>query len=478
MADDHLPDTLQHSILAVLCFEEGHGAAIAAQIKAEHFDNAYRDFATQLLTYRKRHRRPPGRAHLPDLIERAFGGRDAEVVRKRFTQNLLASKEEGLNPEYTLARVQDFVQLQSFKEALMAGSDRFGQNDDGRLTDLRNIFRKALDVSQETFNPGIYLNDEEAAFRFLDKRKTTFVSLRIPELDNKEIGLVPKELLLYIAPKGSGKSWFCVHCGRQALMQRLKVVHFSLELSDDQIIGRYWQAIAAAARRPEKYNRTWLEFDELQRLTGFKTKKLMPKLDFQDPKIRMVLRSKLKAFGIRLGGLLVKSFPTGSLTIDQINAHLDYLVDIEGFVPDVLIVDYPKLMKMGDARYLRVALGRTMEELRGIGVQRNVAIVAPHQGTRASIDARKVKSSMAGEDISVVQTADTVLAFSRTSFEKERGLGRLSVEHARDSLDGFTVLLTQSYDTGQYVLESALMQNAYWDRVKALSDDEEEDDDD
>jgi hypothetical protein len=118
-----------------------------------------------------------------------------------------------------------------------------------------------------------------------------------------------------------------------------------------------------------------------------------------------------------------------------------------------------------------VSLGRTVEELRGLAGKRNLALVCPHQGNRSSLGARRVRSNMAGEDVSVVQTADTVFAFSRTDAEERLGLGRLSVEHVRNRRGGLTLVLSQAYGIGQYVLSSADMQQAYWEKLKKLDRD-------
>jgi hypothetical protein len=173
--------------------------------------------------------------------------------------------------------------------------------------------------------------------------------------------------------------------------------------------------------------------------------------------------------------LFIKDFPTSTLTVDQLISYLDYLEEVKGFIPNVLIVDYPKLMKM-DRRNRRVDLGDNVEQLRGLAGQRNMALVAPHQGTRKSMGARRVTSSMAGEDISVVQTADTVLSLQRTEAEERLNLARLSVEHARDSEGRSMIVLSQSYNTGQFVLDSAPMQQAYWDQVQDLGDEDEDED--
>jgi hypothetical protein len=442
-------------------------------VKPEHFDGVWRDFAGRVLIYRKRYSKPPGENYIDDLAAQATLGGDANLLKKRLLPQLFA-EAEGLNAEYTATRVQDFVRRQVLKRALFEAGDRFGQDNEDLVHDVETIFHTALQFRQQTYDAGTFLNDPKA-LGFIG-RTEDFVSLGIPELDRQRIGLIPKQLLLYIAPKGSTKSWFCIHCGKQALLNRLKVVHYTLEMDGDtQVIPRYYQCLFGVARDPERYNRTDLEFDELGRLSGFKTKSVKPRIDYTQPKVRALLRSKISAFGTRFGNLIVKTFPTGSLTIPHLIGHLDYLQEVERFVPNVLIVDYPKLM-YADRANLRLDLGRNVEELRGLVGKRNMVCVAPHQGTRGTIGAKRVRSREAGEDISVVQTADTVLAYSRTEAEERLGLGRLSVEHTRDARGGSMILLSQALDIGQYVLNSAVMQPAYWDRLKEVGggDDDEE----
>ena len=271
----------------------------------------------------------------------------------------------------------------------------------------------------------------------------------------------------------SGKSWFCVHVGRQALLQKAKVVHISLEMSERELLGRYYQNFFGIATRPDLYTKATLEFDELERLTGFKVKRSKPRLDYGDPGIRKYLRSKVQTWGTRFKRLVIKEFPSGTLTMDALRGYLDYLELVEKFIPNVLIVDYPDLFALKSNDY-RLALGRIFVELRGLGSERNLAVVAPTQSGRSSIGAKRVSSANVTEDISKVFTADLVLAYSQTNAEEKLGLARLSVEHARNAPKGSVILLSQSYSTGQYVLESAaLTSNAYWEKLKEVTGDDE-----
>ena len=458
---DRLASSLQQSVLSALCFDDTWGAVIAAQVQPDHFDAVFRDFAARILNYRRKHHRPPGVNHVEDLAIQT-GAREDSLVLKRLVPTLLA---EGptVNAEYVAQRVNEFIRRQTYKRAIAEAGERYQQDDEKLLEDLDHIFHEVLTARQTVLDAGTFLTDSKA-LRFLDRSNVDFIPLGIKELDAKRIGLVPKTLLLYVAAKGSGKSWFAVHCGKQALLQRMSVAHVSLEMPTEEVMGRYFQALFGAATEKGSVDITALKFDKIitDKLVGLPSESVKPRINFEHPNIRNILKNKIGEWGLRLGRLVVKDFPTGSLTIDQLIGYLDYLELVEGFTPNLLIVDYPKLMKL-DRRDPRISIGRNMEELRGIAAARGLALVCPHQGTRASIGARRVRSSMASEDISVIQTADLVLAYSQTEAEERKGLGRLSVEHSRTTRAGLTLLLTQSYETGQYVLDSYPLPKNYWD---------------
>lgn len=470
MAVDELPPSLQESILAALVFDEKAGTTIAAQVLPRHFDDNYREIAERVLGYRRKYGRAPGRAHLDDLFgKQLHAGRTPRLRRVLFS---LAELATDLNVDYVVSQTQEFVREQQIKAALIDANSRFEQGGEGLAADVEGIFGKALRFRAQTLDAGTFLNDTTKSLKFLDRSTEGGISLGIRELDRIGMMLFPGELFLYIAAKGTGKTWACVNVGKQALMQRKKVLHISNEVDEDIMTGRYYQSLFAAATRPDKYDKTFLEFDKLGRLAGFKTRAVSPKWDFSMPSARRILRKKLEPWGTRLGRLCIKKFPSGSLTIAQLESYLDFLEIEHNFIPQVLIVDYPDLMAQ-DTKNYRISLGRTFVDIRGILDDRHMAGFTPTQGNRSSIKASRVSSDMVSEDITKVNTADNVLTYSRTEAEKRLGLARLHVAHARNGRDGDTIVLTQSYATGQYVLSSAIMQQAYWDQLEGEKEDEE-----
>lgn len=465
-----LSESLQESILAVLAFDVKHGAVIAAQVQPENFSGLYRDVAQAVLAYRRKYQKPPGPTHLEHVFSSAQldpSKRETHALRRVLVN--LSAQAEGLNSEYVAGRTQDFIRTQKLGAALLQANERYVQGGDGVAGEVEGILHEALRFRQDTFDAGTFLSDVRKSSIFAPKEDAP-VLLNIPELDRYGVGPTAKRMLLYIAPKNSGKSWFCVHCGRQALVQKGKVLHVSLEMGEPEVLDRYYQSFFSAATRSDRYPRAHLEFDELERLTGIKLRQHKPRLDFSDPSFAKVLTKKVGNWGSRFKRLVIKEFPSGSLTVTQLRAYLDYLELVHKFVPTTLIVDYPDLFHLRVSDF-RLALGRVFVDLRGLATERNMALVVPTQSGRAGIGATKVSSTNVSEDISKVFTADTVLTFSQTDVEAKLGLGRLRVDHARQAPKGMTVLLSQAYPVGQYVVESAALSQNYWDQLSAFGED-------
>jgi hypothetical protein len=156
----------------------------------------------------------------------------------------------------------------------------------------------------------------------------------------------------------------------------------------------------------------------------------------------------------RRGQLLVKHFPTGTLTLGMLVAYLDSLDKTQGFKPDILLLDYLALMNI-DTRDLRVAMGKLARDLRGLAAIRQFAFMTVVQAHRRALTAGLVTAGAVAEDWSIVHTADTFLTFSQTPHEHKQGIARILIDKARNAQDKWIALVTQSYARGQFHLDSS-----------------------
>lgn len=471
---DRLSGPLQESVLTLLLFDKRWGAVAAGLLQPEHFDVQFRDIATRALVYREEYKRPPGEAHVDDIFEHVLGDPKSKLFRT-YRQILSGALEQApnLNAEYVATRVNEFVRRQTLKGAVLRAGERYSQGGDDVVPDVEKILYDALKSQNLEMDIGTFLGARSNISIMLNSTGATYLT-GIPELDKRGFGPTRKEMLLFTGVKGVGKSWFLVHMGRNCLMQQAKVCHITLEMTREQVVERYFRNMFAIGKREEKFTRVKFELDELGRLVDFRELEgTTAGRRLTDPKIKGYLYDKMDKWSDRLNNVVVKSFPSGSLTMTALESYLERLEVSARFVPDVLLLDYPDLMSV-NRQNMREDLGRIFVELRGLLAQRNMCGIFPTQANRAGAGAKTVEDVNIGEDWSKGQTTDMHLTFSQTKQERRMNLARLFVDKNRNDIDKFTVLISQAYAKGQFCADSVIMDpNRYWDKLKETAEEEE-----
>lgn len=472
---DKLTSSLQESVLCLLATNDKEGKIASGLLDHRVFDDAYQDIAQRIFSFRKKHGEAPGANHLDDLVDDVVSD-TRHKKHKQYVRILegILHNAESLNAPYVLSRVNEFTKRQRLKSAILQAGEIYQSGKENLIEEVETLLTKALRPQAMSLEVGTFLNDRKKALDFLSTMRADYLT-GIPELDARNLGPTSGELLMLLAAKGTGKSWWCVDLGKKCLMQGAKVLHVSLEMSEPRVIQRYYQAFFALGKRSEKYRVTEFEFDKLERIVGFKSRRRRMRMSLDTPGVRRYLRRKMETWGTKLGNLMVASFPMKSLSVAKLEAYLETLELQHNFIPNVLILDYPDLLWM-EKKDPRLSLGWTVEEFRGLLQKRNIAGIAPTQTNRKGWDAATVKSSNVSEDASKFRTADMVLIYSRTKQEEAMGLARLYVDKNRNDEDGYSIVISQSYKTGQYVLSSARIHSNYMELV-GPADDEEEDED-
>jgi hypothetical protein len=471
---EKLTTSLQESVLTLLATNDKHGRIASGLVKPEHFDDDYRDIATRVLAYHSKHRKAPGRAHLDDLLDDVLSNPKHKRRRQYLTvlEGIFA-QGDSINAEYILSRVNEFARLQTLKAAWFESADVLQDGKEGSVAEVESIWFNALKSRDTDIDAGVFLSDKEKALSFLDKTKNNYLT-GITLLDRVGMGPTPGQMLLMMAAQHAGKSWWAIHCGTQCLMQKARVVHITLgDMPEAQVVQRYYQNLLALPKRLEKYQTSEFILRD-RRLDKIERTDHVPEIALSSRNIRNYLTTQIDKWGSRFDRLVVKEFPANSLSIARLDAYLDSLELVHNFIPNVLIIDYPDLLHLSATQDIRVAIGRNFVELHGLLKRRNLAGVFPTQGNRSSWDAGTVKASMVSEDASKFMTTDMALIYSQTKTERAWGLARLYVEKNRNDEGRFTLLISQNYKAGQFVLDSTLMTNDdYLQMIGTTPDDDE-----
>jgi replicative DNA helicase len=462
-----LGSVLQENILTLLAFNDQHCIIIRNTIDIALYGGPYKTIAARCYDYVDKYRKAP-QGHLPDILDdklRSANKREAALYEDVLVA--LHEASEQVNVAYVMAQLETFVKRQSLRSIAIDLTKALQRDTDESLEQADTLIHQARVDGLKLFDPGLRLSDARV-LDFLDIQNEAFPT-GIPALDKRGFGPTRKELWLFIANTKGGKTWALMHLAKVAAMHRLRVCHITLELSEDRAAQRYVQSFFAVSKRKENFKATRFEHDTLGRIIGLEQCPINASMSLADANVRGKLLKRLTKGRRMMQNIMVKEFPTGALTVHQLKAYLDNLEAVERFTPDLLIVDYPDLMKL-DKDNLRMSLDELYKDIRGIAVERNIAVAVVSQSHRAAAKAKLVGAENVAEAYSKIAHADTVITMSQTKHEAQYGLARLHVAAGRNDADKITVVISQSYGTGQFMVDSTLMKGNYFGLLPEADD--------
>lgn len=447
---------LQEEVLCLLCFSDMHFSLARHAVTPELFDTPHKEIVIKALDYIDTYNKPP-KDHIATEIEPLLAGENGEVYR----QTLLAifSSEKNLNSDYVIKRLTDFVRLKQFEAALYDAAELGLQK--GKLDEAQAVMDQVGKTNLVLFDPGIKITDLHLLAKSLEE--DDIFPTGVKALDDMKVGPARKQILVFLAPKSKGKSWFQVGLGRIGVMVGLKVAHITLEISKEITLQRYIQAFLGLSRWQAGVIKAPLFVRDGNHEIIRLDKAILTPRSLDDPDILEYISAGLKKFGPKIeNNLRIKEYPPGQLTEHGLQAYLDGLERTEGFVPDEVIIDPPYNMKLaGRMEDLRISLGRLFVNLRGIAVDRNFALSASHQINREGAKAKVTVGEHISEDWSILGTVDTGFIYNQRPMEERNKIARIWIDRGRSMKSRFFVLVAQNYDMGQFCLDSQLLGSDY-----------------
>lgn len=264
-------------------------------------------------------------------------------------------------------------------------------------TDSFNIFpellKKALSVSFDK-SIGIDFKDTKDIIDRFNKYITRPEKIKLStKLFNyiTDGGIERKTLNLYIAPTNVGKTWKMIDDSAFLLKEGFNILYITLEMSEEKITQRI------------ETNLFQIPTDRFKHFNFEQYKELLTKIKPNS--------------GKKLGRLIVKEYPTSSASVAHFNILLDELEMKKDFKPDILVVDYLAIMKPLDSRYANTYEKHKFisEELRGLAVEKNLAIISAVQTNRSGFSVSDFDLTSISESIGIPFISDFIVALIRDS---------------------------------------------------------------
>jgi hypothetical protein len=241
-------------------------------------------------------------------------------------------------------------------------------------------------------------------------------------------------LIGILAPEKRGKTWWCIEFAMRATAQRRKVALFEVgDMSEAQMLRRIGVRLS---RRPMfKKNlgeitiprKVWKDGEEIA--VDYRTVECV--------KISNASRSKkavdkfLRGSGIKKDDphLMISTHANSAINIAGINSVLNQWEVSSGFIPDVIIIDYPDILapeEGSSSMNTRDQVNQTWKAMRRLSQERHTLVLAPTQADAASYSQETLQAGNFSEDKRKMAHVTGLLGLNQTAEEKAQKLMRLN----------------------------------------------------
>lgn len=470
------------------------------------------DYARRIAEWCLEHLRNYGVApqeHIEDIFNsrrRELDGQDSFAAE--FLRQLSKAHEnrDSFNSEYLYEKTRKYFH----KRALLLLSERVEILAlDGKISEAQEVLKNFRTVTTD-ISPWINPLDEgfiSEAFSKLDANRLFQFPGRIGDL----IGPLERGWLVgWLGPMKRGKTFWLFECGIRAAMQRLNTVIISLEMNAITNAMRIYRRMSSLPDTPGDY--LIPIFDCLNNQDGTcgmperarfndtplfdrdeKTKpKFSPSMDYrvctycrgnprftpaENPyipdtwyKIATIERSLDieevrrcgKQFPMTFGGSRIRfrAYPAYSASISDLEGDLEILEFTEGFIPDVIVIDYADILIPPDRRLIeRSALDSIWKGLKGLAEKRNCLVITASQSNRGAIQKHDIEQTDVAEDVRKIAHVDCMFGLNQKRSERSEMIMRVNVlaHRHRPFSDYRQALVLNQLDLGLPCIDSEII---------------------
>lgn len=339
----------------------------------------------------------------------------SDSLRASVVNNLrkVYSKRESTDLDYVKEHFLEFCKQQKVKRTIEESVDLLQVGD---YDSIKQKMDEALSAGIRKDVGHDYMN--EAEDRMEEPARDT-IPTGYPVLDGEVLdgGLAPGEIGVFMGATGAGKSWVLSTLGANAMEEGYNIVHYTLELSENQ--------------------------------TGFRYDSIFT--DYSPTEVQDHKEEVLEALEFIPGNASIQYWPTKGASTQTIRAHLDRMETVK-WKPDLILIDYADLLQPlgaqnSDSNYEK--MGNIYEDLRKLSGEVGIPIWTVSQTQRQAVREKVVKGDRIADSWKKAMTSDFICSLSRTDTDKVAETARFHVIKSRFGPDGKTYPAIMSTSTGK-----------------------------
>lgn len=239
-----------------------------------------------------------------------------------------------------------------------------------------------------------------------------------------------KELSIILGGAKSGKTTALINFAKAASLAGYNVMYVSCEVSADII--------------SERLDAT---------MSDTEVKKLMDNMHS--------VAGKIKALMPKSGALKIHTYPSGTLTPNQLRALIQRYKSpklmMDGTLRpaikfDLIVTDYADIMAPNHRVNDAIENSKSVYlDLRAIAFEEDAAVLSATQSNREGFKSAVVKAEHVAEDFNKVRTVDIMISINVTDEERANGEARLYFAASRNQEGGFTIFIKQELSKMKFI---------------------------
>lgn len=394
MTDDNVEQvTFEDKIIENIIYDREYAFKVLPYTKKEYFSENYNIIVQHLIDFFAEYGSTPSKDELHIDINSCRGITDKQL--NDINRLIDRFHKDDSDRQWLIERTEKFYRDRSLTNAIIASADIL-EKGASNTNEILKLVQDALAVNFDSNLGHDYFRDFNAQYESYHKHEDK-ITTGVPCLDDVTLGgFSRKSLNCFIAPSGHGKSLMLISTACNAIRSGYNALYITLELSELSLVQRF-DANMMNVTIPSLYNVSLKQYTNN-----------IDKLKQQN-----------------LGRLVVKEFPTSTATVLMFKNLLNELKLKQGFIPDIICVDYINLMascryKAGNVNSYAMVKAIS-EELRGLAVEFNVAIVTATQTNRNGVNNGDFDVTDVSDSFGLVFTLDTMFALIRTEGLDEAG---------------------------------------------------------
>lgn len=422
-------------------------------IKLIYFDVDYaRTVISWVLDYYKKFKQAP-KDNITSIYRTRCDEIQDEALKElilNYIQELGKNEIQINNEDYLVDKGKDFIDYKALKiytqelnaclETRSMDKARKVQQEYKKINTVELNECDLMDLEDKVIIENALAQEEEVLFK-------------LPGAINDVFGNTHRnDYVLILAPPKRGKSWLLQKIGIEALKQRLNVTLVSMEMTREEVIQRLWKALwgTESGLIPDGSYEACRFVEDTSEEGKYRCELVDVNVKNKGKSVA-TLQKRLQVNNGYMGHFRVIAYPAFGASVQEITNRVEELAE-NGFVTDVLIIDYQDITKpIGGGSEVRNQLDLISKHLRGFSMSFHCATFSASQTNRMGLSASQITGEAIAEDFRKLAHVTSMVSMEQTPKMRKQHLMRLRNIAMRNGESSDPCIFPQCLKLGQFV---------------------------